>query len=91
MSEIRRRLYAMAEDDVLMCLEPGAVLDQAILGLLERCGQPPVVCYDYDKLIQGFMADGMTYEEAVEWYAHNTAGSWVGEQTPAVLRPLPEE
>jgi hypothetical protein len=29
--------------------------------------------------------DGMTYEEAEEFYEFNTLGSWVGDGTPAFL------
>jgi len=63
-------------------------LDHAILGVVERCGQEPFVLYDADLAIDGFMAGGMTREEAEEHYAFNVAGAWVGPQTPGFVRVL---
>lgn len=71
----------MATDKTLLI--EGA--DDAILGFIQRCGQPPVAIYDNDRLIEHFMAQGMTFEEAVEWIDYNVIGAWVGEGTPAVL------
>lgn len=71
----------MATDKTL--LVEGA--DDAILGFIQRCGQPPVAVYDNDRLIAHFMAQGMTFEEAVEWIDYNIIGAWVGEGTPGVL------
>jgi hypothetical protein len=61
--------------------------DDAIIGIVRRCGQPSVVGYDYDACIKTLMdRDGMTYEEAVEFFEYNTAGAWVGENTPAWIK-----
>jgi hypothetical protein len=60
--------------------------DDAIIGVGERCGQPPLVCYDSRKCIEILMErDGMEYEEAVEFFQFNTLGSWVGESTPMFI------
>lgn len=60
--------------------------DEAVLGLAHRCGQPAIVVYDHDKLVEKFVRDGMTADEAEEWVSYNIEGAWMGEGTPAVLR-----
>ena len=71
----------------VMLLEP-AKFDAAILGVLERCGEEPKVCYSLEKILEILMEDGMTYEEAVEYYEYNVVGAWMGDQTPAFLNTL---
>tara|TARA_B100000780_G_scaffold168558_1_gene117990 strand:- start:4751 stop:5023 length:273 start_codon:yes stop_codon:yes gene_type:complete len=58
--------------------------NDAIMGIVQRCGQDDVVLYDTDKVIEGLMnGDGMSYEEAVEYFEFNILGAWMGEGTPA--------
>lgn len=67
--------------------------DDCILSICYRFGSEPCVAYDYDKVIAKLMADGMTQEEAIEWYGYNMIGSYVGETTPVfveVTQCLPE-
>jgi hypothetical protein len=59
--------------------------DDAILGIVERCGFDPVVCYSADKIIDILMKDNMSHEEAVEYYEFNILGAYVGEKTPMFL------
>lgn len=60
--------------------------EDAIIGVAERCGQPTLVVYDAVKCIQILIdRDGMTPEEASEFFAFNTLGSWMGEHTPLFL------
>ena len=59
--------------------------DAAIIGVVERCSQPPLVCYDYELLVQCFVEQGMSGEDAVEWVDFNLAGAWVGDGTPMIL------
>ena len=62
-------------------------LDAAILGVGERCGQPDIVAYDVAKIIEILKdRDGMSYEEAFEFYEHNILGAWYGQQTPIWVR-----
>ena len=56
--------------------------DQAILGIARRCGQPDLVAYSVTKCLEVLMREGMTYEEALEYFEFNTAGAWVGDETP---------
>ena len=71
----------------VMLLEP-ETFDAAIVGVTERCGQDPTVCYSIEKILDVLMADGMDYEEAVEYYNFNMVGAWVGERTPTFLNTL---
>ena len=68
---------------------PGA--DACILGTFRRCGQPTVIAYDYPKLVQHFIAQGMTQDDAEEWIDVNIEGAWVGSGTPAVVHTEDED
>ena len=61
-------------------------LQVAFVGVVMRMGQPDIVCYDYDKVIEKYMQDGMTKDEAREYFDFNTVGAWHGETTPCFLR-----
>lgn len=62
--------------------------DDALIGVAERYGMPPVAAYDYDKVIASLVADGCSEEEAVEFFDFNIIGAWVGENTPVFVRLL---
>ena len=62
--------------------------DDAIIGVVERIGVQ-AICYDQEKVIDILIErDGMTYEEAVEYFDFNIAGAWVGESTPFFLQKM---
>jgi len=48
----------------------------------------PIACYDYDRVIEGYIEEGMTEEEAIEFFEFNVIGAWVGERTPCYLRRM---
>jgi hypothetical protein len=52
---------------------------------MERFGQEPVAAYDYETVIAVNEADGMTHDEAVEWFLYNQLGAWVGDYTPCFV------
>lgn len=57
--------------------------EAAYIGLARRCGQPTVAAFSVKKCIQVLMErDGMTYEEADEFFEFNVSDAWVGEGTP---------
>ena len=57
--------------------------DYALIGVCERAGQPTIAMYDKDKCINLLIErDGMTEEEAEEYFYFNVVGAWVGEYTP---------
>lgn len=68
--------------DVLLC----DGLEKAFLGLCYRFGQEPIAVYDKDRIIRIFMErDGMTAEDAEEFFEFNVIGAWVGDRTPAFV------
>ena len=71
----------------MITFEDGILLadgfNDALIGNGHRCGQPDIAVYDQAKCIELLMTrDGMTDEEAVEFFEFNVVGAWVGEQTP---------
>ena len=61
--------------------------DEAIIGMAERINLGPVVAYDVEKIIEILMdRDGMSYEDAIEFFDFNMIGAWVGEFTPIFIR-----
>lgn len=59
--------------------------DKAIIGYISRCGQVPMVVYDWNKLVRSFERQGMSHDEAQEWITFNCEGAWLGEGTPGIL------
>jgi hypothetical protein len=71
-------------------INPSALLcdgfDEAIIGIAERIGLGPVVAYDVEKMLDIMIErDGMTYEEAREYFDFNIIGAWMGEFTPIFI------
>jgi hypothetical protein len=72
-------------------INPEALLcdgfDEAIIGMAERINLSHVVAYDVDKMLEIMVErDGMTYEEAIEYFDYNILGAWMGEYTPVYIR-----
>jgi hypothetical protein len=58
-------------------------LDDAIIGVGHRCGEPAVVVYDIDLSIQAVQRElKCEIWEAVEYFNFNILGSYIGEHTP---------
>ena len=79
---------AVAEVNEDMLFADG--FDDALVGYIERAGMPSIACYDKDKCIE-ILAKDMTYEEAVEYFYFNTAGAYVGENTPCFFTRIEDE
>lgn len=79
---------AVAEVNEDMLFADG--LDDALVGYIERAGMPSIACYDKDKCIE-ILAKDMRHEEAVEYFYFNTAGAYVGENTPCFLTRTEDE
>lgn len=63
--------------------------DEALIGYIERATSGIVACYSREKCIEILMKrDGMTWEEATEFFDFNVAGAFVGETTPVFLTDL---
>ena len=63
--------------------------EDALIGVAERCSQPALAVYDTARCLQILQRrDGMTVEEAAEYFSFNTLGAWAGEHTPLFLTRL---
>jgi len=56
--------------------------EDAFIGYVERANQPPTACYDKQKIIDMAVKDGVSKEQAVEYFEHNINGAYVGKYTP---------
>lgn len=63
--------------------------EDCIVGVGERYGGPPVAVLDVAKMVAQMEKDGMTHEEALEYFEYNILGAYVGEETPVYLH-LPD-
>lgn len=59
--------------------------DEAFIGYVERADQLPTACYSKAKIIELSMRDGVSEEQAVEYFEYNINGAFVGEFTPFFL------
>lgn len=65
--------------------------EEAIVGIGQQFTRQFVV-YDRSKCIEILMyRDGMTEEEAEEYFEFNVVGAWVGEGTPVFVRQMVPE
>jgi len=77
-----REWIAQFNEDALMA----DGFEEAIVGVAERCGQPSLVVYDAEKCLSILQdRDGMSREDAIDYFGFNTLGAWVGEHTPLFL------
>lgn len=61
-------------------------LEEAIIGVCEEFNGNPRILYDKDKILEILcVRDGMTTEEAEEFYDYNILGLYVSEQNPIFL------
>ena len=61
--------------------------DDCIVGIMERFGIGPIVCYSKDAIIDKLSKD-MSYEDVVEFFDFNIIGAWVGEKTPCFVSKI---
>jgi hypothetical protein len=72
-------------DYKLVFLEPAEDFDDAIVGVVTGFGQEPAVLYNRDMVLEVFVRQGMTIEDAEEYFSFNTEGAYVGPHTPRFL------
>ena len=83
---MNREMVAEANEEMLFA----DGFDDALVGYIERAGMPSIACYDKDKCIE-ILAKDMTHEEAIEYFYFNTAGAYVGENTPCFFTRIEDE
>ncbi|HUV13058.1 MAG TPA: hypothetical protein VMY18_05390 [Acidobacteriota bacterium] len=60
--------------------------ENAFIGVVYGKMREPVACYDRKKCISILIArDGMTEEDAEEYFSFNVDDAWMGEKTPMFL------
>ena len=62
--------------------------DDAVIGILY--GIEPKAVYSVRKIVDILMED-MSYEDAIEHFEYNIAGSYVGEKTPLYVYDIQED
>lgn len=74
------------EDNPLaLFLEKG--FDGAIIGHTQRMNQSSLVTYSVDKIVEIMVErDGMSYEDAIDFFDYNIGGGWLGDGTPMFVR-----
>jgi len=85
--------------DYLAEINPEALLadglEDALVGVCDRFGQPTLAAYEYDKCIEIFAKDmdddtlgenDDPHTMAVEHFDFNVIGGWLGEHTPVFIR-----
>ena len=87
-NKIRSTIADEYEDIPLLFMDPSTDFDNAIVGICSGFGLEPKVAYDYDKVIKANMKNGMSYEEAEEYFDYNQIGAYVGEHTPVFIRKI---
>ena len=68
--------------------------DQAIIGFTDSWSgdsRPHRLIYSGERILEILMRDGMSYQDAIEFFEFNVAGAYVGEETPIFVWPLTEE
>jgi hypothetical protein len=72
------------EDDAVLFADG---LEDAFIGIGYQFHRP-IAIYSQKKVIEGYEKDGMTYDEASEFFDFNVGGAWAGESTPIFLNDL---
>ena len=88
MARMKEEIEALK--DRLSEMNPEAILwdgfDDALIGIGERCGQPALAIYSFNKMVDILiLRDGMTDYEAMEYIEVNVTGGWLGPHTPIAL------
>lgn len=83
---MRMEDIAEYEDGELLKLDG---YDDCVIGIAHRFGNQQVLAYDLNKILLKLQErDGMSYEEAVEFFEYNMLGSYVGDRTPLYVMPF---
>ena len=78
---------ALEESEALL-LEPRSEYDSRVTGVGYRFNIGPGAVYDIARVLAVLETEGMTPEEAVEYYEFNILGGWNGERTPIYIHQI---
>lgn len=60
--------------------------DDALLGYVDHWNAPITAVYSAEKVVENLQTDGLSHEDAWEYFEFNIAGAYVGQNTPLFLR-----
>lgn len=83
---IREECVELSGDEELLFFDG---FDDAIIGLGQRFNDSFVV-YDQDKILSILQErDGLSSDEAIEFFDYNIIGAWLGPKTPCCVSKAP--
>jgi hypothetical protein len=82
MITLKGKIEEILGEDENVLLADG--FEDAFVGIGRQFGKPFAV-YDRFECIEILIKEGMSEEEAEEYFQYNTEGAWVGDQTPIFL------
>lgn len=93
LNSVRPKSVRSPVREALAALDPDLLLadgwDEQIIGTAYSPGRKLLVVYDGDAIINVMVnRDGMSPEEAEEFFDFNIEGAWMGERTPVFVRRL---
>ena len=93
-TNLKEKRMSLVKEEIA-ALNPSALiadgLDEAILGYGQQFPKEPVLIYDYDKCVEVFMEQGMSYEDAIEWMEFNVVNAYYGDGTPIFMRRVEDD
>lgn len=66
-------------------------LEDAFIGIVESSYTEPRACYSIQKIFKILMNEGMSEEEAEDYFYYNIISANIDEQTPMFLDDIPLE
>jgi hypothetical protein len=81
---LQQKIDQHLEDESILLADG---FDEAFIGIARQFGVPFAV-YDRSKCIEILTAQGISAEEADEYFQFNVEGAYVGQSTPAFLEVL---
>jgi hypothetical protein len=78
-NDIRQELVDIYNDEELLFADG---FDDCIIGVSSGFDSAYKIVYDIGKIIDRLIADGMSSEEAEEYFDFNILGAYVGDRTP---------
>jgi hypothetical protein len=77
-----REILGECNEEAIVC----DGLEEALIGIGYTFNKSPIAVYDKNIIIDIYIKrDGMTYEEAEEFFEYNVLGSYCGEHTPIFI------
>lgn len=82
---IKEKIEEILGEDENVLLADG--FEDAFVGIGRQFGKPFAI-YDRFECIEILIKEGMSEEEAEDYFQYNTEGAWVGDQTPIFLERI---